>query len=100
MIREEIIKTTVEMADLYKQGWTLKQIGEKFGLTRQAIQQRLQKVGISRRNKGLEPKFDKIDKSNLQRLYSEGKNLNYIAEYFSVSEWTIYEAIKFHKIPK
>lgn len=88
------------MADLYQQGWSLKQIGEKFGISRQAVQQRLQKIGISRRDKERGRKIDKIDRADLQRLYSDGKNLYEIAEYFSTSASTIHLALKFHKIPK
>jgi predicted DNA-binding protein YlxM (UPF0122 family) len=69
MIREEIIKTTVETADLYQQGLSLEKIGEMFGISRQAVQQRLQKIDIARIEKGRKRKFDKIDKMDLQRLY-------------------------------
>ena len=100
MMRAANVKTTKEMADLYQQGWSLKQIGEKFGISRQAVQQRLQKIGISRKDKNWGRKIDKIDKTDLQRLYSEGKNLYEIAEYFSTSASTIHWALKFHKIPK
>jgi len=100
MMRVPIIKTTKEMADLYQQGWSLKKIGEKFEISRQAVQQRLQKIGISRRDKMGGRKIDRIDKTDLQRLYSNNKNLCEIAEYFSTSAATIHSALKFYKIPK
>ena len=86
-----------EMANLYQKGLTLEQIGEKFHLTRQAVQQRLQKAGISRRGKC---KFDKIDKSELQKLYSDKKTLAEIADHFSVSICVVRKALKMYEIPK
>jgi predicted DNA-binding protein YlxM (UPF0122 family) len=88
------------MAALYQQGWSLKQIGEKFGLSKQAVHQRFQIIGISRKDRDYKRKFDKIDKSDFERLYSDGKSLNDIAEYFSTSAWTIQRTLKFYKIPK
>ena len=93
-------KPTKKMVDLYKQGWSLQQIGEHFGISRQAVQQRLQKEGISGSDRHWGRKIENIDKTDLQRLYFEGKNLTEIGEYFSTSASTIYAALKFHKIPK
>lgn len=93
-------KLTKEMADLYQQGWSLKQIGEYFGISRQAVHHRLQKLGISGRDKNWGRKIYAIDKTELQKLYSDGKNLYEIAGYFSTSAATIHLALKFHKIPK
>lgn len=39
--REELDATTRQMAQLRAEGWTLKEIGEKFGITRQAVSLRL-----------------------------------------------------------
>lgn len=48
MTRKEYIEKArarrLEMAKLYKQGWTLAKIGEKFGVTYQAVQSALRNV--------------------------------------------------------
>lgn len=44
---------TAEMADLYRDGQTLEQIGQKFGCTREYVRQLLGVVGVSRADGGI-----------------------------------------------
>lgn len=55
-------KQVEEMRKLRKEGWTYEKIGEKFGLTRQGVQQRLDYLN---RNK-LRNKIDLLAKENLK----------------------------------
>lgn len=92
--------TTEEMAELYRKGLSLQQIGERFGMTREAVRQRLQKAGVDRRSNKIEPQVGKIDESELRRLYGSGESLSEIGKHFAVSNRVIKEALKFYKIPE
>lgn len=46
-MQEETKKTTLEMAELRRQGLTLKEIGEKYGISKQAVRIRFDKLGIN-----------------------------------------------------
>ena len=91
---------TKEMAELYRKGFTLQQIGDKFGMTREAVRQRLQKAGVARRSNKIEPQIGKIDESELRRLYESGESLPEIGKHFAVSYRVIREALKFYEIPE
>lgn len=86
------------MAELYRDGFTLKQIGERFGLSKQAVDSRFKRLGIERRR--LKRKYE-VDKKTLEKLYLSDKlSLKKIAEKFGISYTTVERALKFYKIPK
>lgn len=89
---------TREMAKLYlEDGLSYRQIGEIYGIIRQAVHQRFVRAGIERRLL----KHQKIDKQSLERLYLvERISLHKIAERLQVGLKVIKAALKFHKIPK
>jgi predicted DNA-binding protein YlxM (UPF0122 family) len=89
---------TREMAELYRSGLSLEEVGEKFGLTRQGVRYRFMQAGINRRRK---PKLVTIDKDRLEKFYLEEKlSIVKIASFFNVSKPFINHALEFYKIPK
>ena len=88
---------TAEMALLYQNGRSLAEIGEQFGMTRQGVRERFIKAGIARRK----TKYEQIDKSRLDRLYSVDRLLiSKIADVFSVNPSIIRRALELYKIPR
>lgn len=84
-----------KMKTLYESGFSLEEVGNEFGMTRQAVRDRFMKAGIERRQ------LESVDKDHLERLYSvERTSLRKIAVFFGVSTGKIERALKFYKIPK
>ncbi len=89
---------TREMAELYRSGLSLEEVGEKFGLTRQGVRYRFMQAGINRRRK---PKLVTIDKDRLEKFYLEDKlPIDKIATIFNVNRIVINHGLEFYKIPK
>lgn len=95
-------KTTAEMVRLFRSGLSMPQIGAAYGITRQAVQLRLAKVGIARDARPrLLPKYKLIDKKRLASLYAgERLAIDKIGAAFGVAGGVIYQALKFYKIPQ
>jgi predicted DNA-binding protein YlxM (UPF0122 family) len=92
-------KETLDIEKLYRRGMTMQQIGKLCGMSRQAVQQRLAKVGVASSDRPL--KHTLIDKERLEFLYTKKKfSLDKIADAFSVKREVIRNALKFHQIPK
>ena len=96
------------MIRLYRQGLTLREVGEIAGISRQAVQIRLKKSGVARRKKTVTALVIKayaanrrdIDKKLLDRLYTnELKSPKTIASLLGVTEWSVRENLKRGRIP-
>lgn len=96
--KNSIIRTTLEMAELRRKGLTFKQIGKKYGMTKQAVDDRFKTLKINPRPPAIQ---EKVDKSRLEKLYSEDSlSLNRIADEFGVGTAIIEKALKIYEIPK
>ena len=88
---------TRQMAELHKSGWTLAAIGEKFGMTHQAVLWRLNGAGINCSRSV----YKQIDRNRLASLYSDDRRkITDIADILEVSEWIIRAALQYYEIPK
>lgn len=95
---------TKQMIELYRGGLTFKQIGERYGLTRQAVQQRLGYYGITiadrpKQNK-VSSKVLAIDKARLEKLYSQKIPLDKILDELGIGIFVFYKALDFYGIPR
>ena len=87
------------MAKLYRGGMTMQQIGDRYEVSRQTVQQRLASVGITAGDRPLTYKL--IHKKHLELLYSEEKlSLDKIAQASGVKREVISQALEFHQTPK
>ncbi len=90
---------TLEMARLYKSGLTLEEIGDRYGISRQRVQQRFKEAGLTHIERP--PKYTIIDKVRLETLYAaERLSIAKIGEAFGVKLHLIRQALEFHTIPK
>ncbi len=90
---------TLEMTELYKNGMTLQEIGDQYGISRQTISRRFKDMGFAHLERL--PKYARIDKDRLEDLYAgERLSISKISEAFRVTSNLIYQALNFHKIPK
>lgn len=89
---------TLEMARLYRSGLLLKAISEIYGISKQAVQQRLASVGVTAKDRP--PLHRKIEKDYLESLYAEKLTMRVIAEKLGVSVPTLNQALKLHRIPR
>lgn len=92
---EESRILTREMEQLYDDGLTMQQIADRYGIIKQAVQQRFSRAGIEKRRS-----FKSIDKISLEYVYNSGKSLEKVAKHFGVAAKTINQALEFYKIPK
>ena len=90
-------KDTKEMVALHEAGWSLDQIGEKFGIKRQALLQRLKRWGC---DCSPPKKYETLDRERLETLYYENKTLLEIASEFSVDVSTIGKALHHFNTPE
>lgn len=86
------------MAELRAEGLSLRLIGCRFGLSRQAVHLRLKARGGGRVSR-LPTFAERIDQEKLKNLYATDLSLGKIGSLFGVSNITISDALKFHKIP-
>ncbi len=91
---------TREMAALYERGgMTMQQIGERYGVSRQTVSQRLAKLEIA--CPARPPKGAQIEKSRLECLYTTKRlPIRRIGETLNVPVNRIYEALDFYEIPR
>ena len=90
-----------ELKLLYcEEGFSLRAIAKRFGVTYQAIHDRLVRAGITRRKRG-EPKKEPVAKETLQTLYLlERLSVTEIAKRLKMPQKRIYAALRFHSIPR
>ena len=102
---EEKVRT---MGELYDDGFSLAEIGERHGISRQRVDQLFNKYGIERSKinslKIAEKRFVRlklIPKQVLVDLYSD-KNIKIadIVERLKISYDNLYKNLTFHKIPR
>ncbi len=87
------------MVELYENGMTQQEIGDRYGISRQRVQQRFKEAALSHIERP--PKFTLIDKDCLETLYAGGRlAIAKIGEAFGVKSHLIRQALAFHKIPK
>ncbi len=87
------------MVELYENGMTLQEIGDRYGISRQRVQQRFKEAGLAHIERP--PKYTLIDKDRLETLYAgERLAIAKIGEAFGVKSHLIRQALDFHKIPK
>jgi len=91
---------TREMATLYESGgMTLGQIGERYGVSKQTVSQRLARLDIAPPRRL--PKCAQIDKSRLEHLYTTKRlPIDEIGETLNVPAARIYQALDFYKIQR
>ena len=87
------------MVELYENGLTLQEIGDRYGISRQRVQQRFKEAGLA--HLARPPKYTLIDKDRLETLYvGERLSIAKICEAFGIKSHLVNQALKFHKIPK
>lgn len=93
-------ENALHMAILYQRGqWSLRQIGTHFGISGQTVKQRLASMGIALRLPS--QKYLQIDKMRLESLYLEKRlAVREIAQVFDTTSYVIFQALKFHEIPR
>lgn len=90
------IRDTQEMARLYQStDLTMEQIGERYGIIKQAVHARFVRAGIPRRRR-----HQTINKERLKKLYEAGLSLKKIGKRFGTDAKVIRQSLKFHKIAK
>jgi Sigma-70, region 4 len=99
---------TKRMYKLYLSGKTLAEVGEIYGITREAVRQRFASLGLGTRSRGhITPKSlaaramrrKELPADALQRLYTkERKNLQQVAAELGVSIAKVSSEIHRHKI--
>lgn len=78
---------------------TLQQIGERYGITKQAVSNRLASLKIIRPARL--PKCSRIDKARLETLYTVNKlSVNKISDVLGTNARMIYLALEFYDIPR
>lgn len=87
------------MIRLYENGMTLQEIGDRYGISRQRVQQRFKAAALIHVRRP--PKYTLIAKNRLATLYAgERLAIAKIGEVFGVKSHLIRQALEFHKIPK
>jgi DNA-directed RNA polymerase sigma subunit (sigma70/sigma32) len=61
-----------EMAKLYENGMTLQEIGDRYGISRQRVQQRFRAAGLAQLVRP--SKYTLIDKTRLETLYARERS--------------------------
>jgi uncharacterized protein (DUF433 family) len=79
-----------EVADLYRAGWTVKQIAGKYGATKTTILNRLDEAAVPRRPKSLPAVFPADEAA--RRVCEEGASFAGLAREYQVSA----EAVRYH----
>lgn len=87
-----------QMAQAYRDGLTLKEIGKQFDISAQAVQRRIAAVGVTQKDRP--PAFRLIDKTQLETIYAENLSLKRIAARIGTNVKTITDALRFYQIPK
>lgn len=78
--------------------WTMQRIADKFGVSRQAVHERLKRAGVETRRSGPTPA--KFPEAVLRRLYEkEGLSISKVAERLNSTPGKIGYAMRWHKIP-
>jgi hypothetical protein len=91
---------TDSLAELYEDGKTLEEIGNQFGISRQAVQSRLKRAGFERRPRGVKTKSRELDRDVLIELYQNRKlPPSKIAEELNVTAPFVIRQLKKHNIP-
>lgn len=95
------------MVELYRQNHTLQSIADRFGITRQKVQQILKAMKCPRRSmlvKRILPKKKKdrlIPKEQLRELYIEKKlPVREIVKIFGTTQYVIYQSLDFHGLER
>ncbi len=88
-------RDTQEMAELYRQGKTMQEIADIYGIIKQAVHARFARAGIRRRYK-----YQSINKERLQQLYEENVSIAEIAKLLGADREIISQALSYYKIPK
>ena len=84
LIREE---QEEDVIDLYKRGLSQQAIGDRYGVSREAVKRVLKKHGMSRKDK---PKrFSDEEMNKIIQMYESGMSTREIGELYSVSDTTI-----------
>ena len=90
---------TFEMSELYRNGYTCKEIGNLYGISQHSVWQRFKRIGIvpsSHRTAS-----DQIDKERLKNLYAiEKLAIEKIASALGASKEVVKKALKLYKIPE
>lgn len=89
---------TLKMAEMYRNGLLLQTIGERYGISKQGVQQRLARFGITAKDRPL--KYAPIDRERLADLYARNISFEKIADELGTNADKITKALRFYKIPK
>ena len=89
---------TLEMMELYRNGYTCREIGYLYGITSVAVWQRFKRAGLVYSRFRTAP--DQINKERLRDLYAVEKlAIEKIAVVLGTSREVIRKALKLHRIP-
>ncbi|GEM_PF-3141185 len=83
-ISDETVKKFVE---LYEEGWTIKEISERYGVYRTTVSKKLKEKGLKLRRRGRKISLNMIMK--WVGLYEEGLTQKEIAEMYDVCQGTV-----------
>jgi predicted DNA-binding protein YlxM (UPF0122 family) len=91
------LETIVELYQ--KQGVTIPEIAKRFGVTKQAVYERLRKAGI-RLDSRKRSHYRALDKKKLKELYEQSIPVEEIARHFRAIPNIIRRELKYHRIPQ
>lgn len=91
-----------ELRRLYSdEGMSLRAIAAKFGVSHQAVHERLTLAGVELRGRGVVAWQQPIKKSILDQLYIKQRlTVAEIAKQLETSETRVYQSLKAHSIPR
>lgn len=99
MVKHLTPKEKAAAADLYRQGWSLVRIGEKYGYTPKAVRRWLDLAGVSKRiplptrqKYARGHSTSKLTEKEIEtavRLYLEGQSFNSLGKLFGVDRETV-----------
>ncbi|MDQ4123262.1 MAG: helix-turn-helix domain-containing protein [Acidobacteriota bacterium] len=90
---------TDSLAELYRDGKTLEEIGNQFGISRQAVQSRLKRAGIDRQQRGRKTESLELNRDVLIELYQNRKlSTTKVAEELNSTVPFVIRQLKKHKI--
>jgi len=87
-----------EWAELYRQGWTTTQIGDKYGTNNGTVYRRLRDVGVTPRTVG-EAKRLPLDVDRIVAMFESGMSPRSIGKHFGCSDSPIRNRLAERGIP-
>ncbi len=85
------LKLKAEWAELYKDGFTTREIGQRYGISEDVVQWWFKKISIPLRTC---PRLDQEDDAEIRRRYEAGESAPKLARAFNKDRQTILKAVR------